>query len=137
MGFRVDRGQLAETKRPAVERAFRQEPSPPRAIYSQEETNQAEQMRKNHSNNKDHSKRTLAQPVVVAVAVAVFGVLAMLVVDHGPWSRPNVQTAEVANHRTTGEAARAAGAAITPTAPKPALEPEAPGPKPAQPASPD
>jgi hypothetical protein len=74
---------------------------------------------------------------MVALAIAVFGVLAMLIVDHGPWSRPNVQTAEVANYRTTGAAARAAGAAVVPTAPKPPLEPEAPGPKPAQPASPD
>jgi hypothetical protein len=74
---------------------------------------------------------------MVALAVAIFGMLAMLIVDHGPWSRPNVQTAEVADHQTTGAAARAAGAAVAPTAPKPALEPEAPGPKPAQPASPD
>jgi hypothetical protein len=93
-------------------------------------------MRKNHSNDKDHSKRTLAQPVVVAMAVAVFGVLAMLVVDHGPRSHPQVQTAEIANYKTTGEAARAVGAAVTPTAPRPSLEPDAPGPKPAQPASP-
>ena len=74
---------------------------------------------------------------MVAFAVAIFGMLAMLIVDHGPWSRPNVQTAEVANHRTTGAAARAAGAEVVPTAPKPPLEPKAPGPKPAQPASPD
>jgi hypothetical protein len=84
-----------------------------------------------------HSKRTGVHPVMVAVAVAIFGMLAMLIVDHGPWSHPNVQTAEVANHATTGESARAAGAAVAPTAPKPALEPEVPGPKPAQPASPD
>jgi hypothetical protein len=86
---------------------------------------------------ENHSKRMGVHPVMVAFAIAIFGMLAMLVVDHGPWSRPNVQTAEVANHRTTGEAARAAGATIAPTAPKPALEPEAPGPKPAQPANPD
>ncbi len=85
---------------------------------------------------KHHLRRTLDRPVVVAIAVAGFGVLAMLIVDHGPWSRPEVQTAEVANYKTTGEAARAAGATVTPTAPKPALEPIAPGPKPAQPANP-
>jgi hypothetical protein len=84
-----------------------------------------------------HPKRRGVHPVIVTIAVAIFGVLAMLIVDHGPWSRPNVQTAEVANHQTTGEAARAAGAAVAPTAPKPSLEPEAPGPKPAQPASPE
>jgi len=80
--------------------------------------------------------RSLGRPVVVAMAVAGFGVLAMLIVDHGPRSRPQAQTAEVANYRTTGEAARAAGATVTPTAPRPAFEPIAPGPKPAQPANP-
>jgi hypothetical protein len=73
---------------------------------------------------------------VIAAAVAIFGVLAMLIVDHGPWSHPKVQTAEVADYKTTGAAARAAGATVTPTSPKPELEPDAPGPKPAQPASP-
>ena len=85
---------------------------------------------------KHHLKRTLGRPVVIAMAVAVLGMLAMLIVDHGPWSRPQVQTAEVANYKTTGEAARAAGAIVTPTAPKPVLEPVVPGPKPAQPANP-
>jgi hypothetical protein len=85
---------------------------------------------------KHHLKRTLGRPVVIAMAVAVLGMLAMLIVDHGPWSRPQVQTAEVANYKTTGEAARAAGATVRPTAPKPVLEPIAPGPKPAPPADP-
>ena len=71
-----------------------------------------------------------------AIAVAVLGMLAMLIVDHGPWSAPQVQTAEVANYKTTGEAARAVGASVTPTLPKPQLEPAAPGPKPAAPANP-
>jgi hypothetical protein len=86
---------------------------------------------------ENHSKRTGVHPVMVALAVAVLGALAMLIVDHGPWSRPNAQTAEVADRNTTGKSARAAGAAVAPTAPKPVLEPEAPGPRPAQPASPD
>jgi hypothetical protein len=85
---------------------------------------------------ENHSKRTGVHPVMVALAVAILGALAMLIVDHGPWSRP-AQTAEVADHNTTGKSARAAGAVVAPTAPKPALEPEAPGPRPAQPASPD
>jgi hypothetical protein len=84
-----------------------------------------------------HAKRNGVRPVWVALAIAIFGILAMLVVDHGPWSRPHVQTVAVANHHTTGEAARAAGADVAPTAPKPALEPEAPGPKPVAPASPE
>jgi hypothetical protein len=86
--------------------------------------------------NKKHSKRKVDNPVLVTAAVAIFGVLAMLIVDHGPWNHPKVETAEVANYKTTGAAARAAGAMVTPTAPKPELEPDAPGPKPAQPANP-
>jgi hypothetical protein len=90
----------------------------------------ARSMMENHSNDKDQSERMVDRPVVVAVAVAIFGVLAMLIVDHGAWNRPQVQTAEVAIHKTTGEAARAVGATVTPTEPKPAIEPVAPGPKP-------
>jgi hypothetical protein len=86
--------------------------------------------------NQNHSKRTGTHPVIVALAVAIFGVLAMLLVDHGPWSRPNVQAAEIAKYKTTGEAAHAVGAQVVPTAPKPEIEPVAPGPKPAQPANP-
>src|SRR5882757_10708323 len=36
--------------------------------------------------NEDHSKGAICSPVVFALAVAVFGVLAMLIVDHGPWA---------------------------------------------------
>ena len=74
--------------------------------------------------------------MTVASAVAIFGVLAMLLIDHGPWSHPHVQAAEVANYRTTGAAAHAVGAQVTPTEPKPEIEPTPPGPKPAQPADP-
>jgi hypothetical protein len=89
----------------------------------------------NPAKNENHSKWTLRRPVVFAMAVAIFGVLAMLIVDHGPWNRPQAQSAE-ASHRTTGEAAQAVGAVVTPTEPKAELEPVAPGPKPAQPANP-
>jgi Flp pilus assembly protein CpaB len=82
---------------------------------------------------KNHWKRMLGHPVVIAIAIAVFGVMAMLIVD--PWNRPKVQTAEV-NHKTTGDAAQAVGAKVTPTAPKSKLEPILPGPKPVEPANP-
>ncbi len=88
-------------------------------------------MQENPSNDEDHSRRRLDRPVVAVVAVAAFGVMAMLIVDHGPWSWPQVQPAELANYHTTGAAARAAGATVSPTAPKARLEPQAPGPKPA------
>jgi hypothetical protein len=80
--------------------------------------------------------RRLDRTIVVVIAIAMFSVLALLIVDHGPWSHPRVETAEVANYRTTGEAARAVGATVAPTAPKPALEPVPPGPKPVAPANP-
>jgi hypothetical protein len=82
------------------------------------EESQARSM--NHS-TQNHSKQRIGSPLLIAVAVAVFGVLAMLIVDHGPWSRPHVRAAEMANYTTTGEAARAAGVTVTPTAPKPQL----------------
>lgn len=86
-------------------------------------------MQENRVERESRSKANRRGPLMVAIAVAVLGVLAMLIVDHGPWSRPLVQTAEVATYRTTGEAARAVGASVTPTAPKAAIEPAAPGPK--------
>jgi phosphotransferase system glucose/maltose/N-acetylglucosamine-specific IIC component len=71
-------------------------------------------------------------PIMVSIIVAVFGVLAMLVVDHGPWSIPHLKTAMV-NYGNTHAAAKAAGAIITPTVPRSPIEPEAAGPKRAQP----
>jgi hypothetical protein len=94
-----------------------------------------------YSMGTDHSKssagftRRASSPMVYALAVAVFGLLSMLIVDHGPWNRPHIQTAE-AHYATTSAAARAAGATVTPTMPKPALEPVAPVPKPVQPTNP-
>ena len=85
----------------------------------------------------DHAKRKGLQPVWVALAVAIFGILAMLVVDHGPWNHPHPQTVEIASHRTTGEAAHAAGADVVPTAPKSAIEPDPLGPKRAEPPNPE
>jgi hypothetical protein len=75
-------------------------------------------------------------PAMIALAISIFGVLTMLIVDFGPWSHLQIQTAEVAYHGTTGESARAAGAVVTPTQPKQAIEPVALGPKPIQPANP-
>jgi hypothetical protein len=73
-------------------------------------------------------------PLAVAMAVAVFGIVAMLLVDHGPWNKPHLRTSLI-NYGTTNAAAQAVGATVTPTTPKAAIEPEAPGPKRAQPAN--
>jgi hypothetical protein len=83
-----------------------------------------------------HRDRHGGTPLLIAALVAILGVLGMLVVDHGPWSKPKVQPAASANYSTTGEAARAAGAKVMPTEPKRPIEPDPPGPKPVQPANP-
>ena len=77
----------------------------------------------------DHTNHKGVRPAMVALAIAVFGILAMLLVDHGPWTRPHPQDARLAQHMTTGESARSAGAEVAPTAPKSKLEPDPLGPK--------
>ena len=76
-------------------------------------------------------------PLVIAIVIAIVGVLCMLIVDFGPWNKLQVKTAAIANTTTTGNAARDAGAKVMPIEPKRRLEPEAPGPKPVQPANPE
>jgi hypothetical protein len=88
------------------------------------------------SNESHATRRHGGTPLVIAIVVAALGLLGMLIVDHGPWNEPKVHTAAVANHSTTGDSARAAGAIVIPTEPKPRLEPDAPGPKPVHPADP-
>jgi hypothetical protein len=87
-------------------------------------------------NNQHSMDWRPCRPAVIAIAVAVFGVFGMLLVDHGPWTRAQIQTAELANYKTTGEAARAVGATVTPTDTKRGLEPVVPGPKRAEPPDP-
>jgi hypothetical protein len=93
-------------------------------------------MDKNQTTRTLDWKRLPGRPAMIALAISILGVLTMLTVDFGPWSHAKVETAEVASYKTTGEAARAAGATVVPSEPKPALEPVAPGPKPVQPANP-
>jgi hypothetical protein len=57
-------------------------------------------------------------PVGIAGATAVFGVLSLLIADHGVWNRPYVES--VRAHAATEAAAKADGALITPTR-KPSL----------------
>jgi hypothetical protein len=85
--------------------------------------------------DRGHPRRRF-WPLVVALTVAIVGLVSLLLVDHGPWNRPRVQSQGAVNYATTAEAAHAVGARVSPTAPKAALEPDAPGPKPAQPANP-
>ncbi len=83
------------------------------------------------------SKREGVQPVWVALAIAVFGILAMLVVDHGPWARPHFRTAQLAtHHQTTEQSAQSAGAVVAPTKPRDQVEPDPSLPKQVEPPNP-
>jgi hypothetical protein len=84
-------------------------------------------MRQNHTQSK-------MLPIVVVMAISTFGLVSLLLVDHGPWNRPHLES--TAGHYASTESAGAAGATVTPTEPKPLVEPTAPGPKPAQPINP-
>ena len=85
---------------------------------------------------EDHSGRRGGAPLKVAIAVAVLGVLGMLIVDHGPWNKPKGQPAFMASYSSTGEAARAAGAHISRLNRSLRVEPEPPMPKPVHPVNP-
>jgi hypothetical protein len=85
---------------------------------------------------EDRLSRHGGAPLRVAIAVAVLGVLGMLIVDHGPWNKPKQQPAFMASYSSTGEAARAAGAQILPTEPKLQVEPNPPVPRPVHPVNP-
>jgi hypothetical protein len=85
---------------------------------------------------EDRLNRRGGAPLKAAIAVAVLGMLALLIVDHGPWSKPKVQPAFMASYSSTGEAARAVGAKVMPTEPKLQVEPEPPVPKPVHPVNP-
>jgi hypothetical protein len=91
----------------------------------------------NDQSRKNQTRRRGGKPLSVAIAIAVLGVLGMLIVDHGSWNKPKVQTAAMAHYSTTGEAAGAIGAIVVPTEPKSQLEPDASGPKPVHPANPE
>ena len=76
-------------------------------------------------------------PAIIATAVALVGLSGLLLVNHGPWSKPKVKNETMIQYGTTAAAAAAVGATVTTTKPKLELEPAAPGPKPVQPAIPD
>lgn len=90
----------------------------------------------NDKSSEVQARRNGGMPLVVAIAIAVVGVLGILIYDHGPRSRPTVTSSVIANYSTTGEAARAAGAQVLPTEPGLQVEPDPAGPKPVNPASP-
>jgi hypothetical protein len=74
-------------------------------------------------------------PLLITIAVAVLGLGSMFIFDHALWDR-SVESPLVVRYESTADAAKGAGATVTPTTPKPALEPALPGPKRVQPAIP-
>jgi hypothetical protein len=76
-------------------------------------------------------------PVIIATAVAALGLGGLLLVNHGPWNKPKVKNETMIQYGSTAASTAAAGATVTPTAPRPELEPVVPGPKPVQPAIPE
>ena len=84
---------------------------------------------------RPHINRMGLALISLAIALACIVVLTMQVRDR--WNSPDVKTAAEARYTTTGQVARAAGARISQSDPKPAVEPDPAGPKPAQPANPD
>lgn len=84
---------------------------------------------------RPHINRMGFAMISLAIALVCAAVLVMQVRDR--WHAPEVKTAAEAQSTTTGQAARQAGARITQSEPKPVVEPDPPGPKPAQPAHPN
>ena len=73
---------------------------------------------------------------MIATAVAAVGLVSPDLGGSRPLESPKAESLTMIQYGTTAAAAQAAGAVVTETAPKPVLEPAAPGPKPAQPANP-
>jgi hypothetical protein len=74
---------------------------------------------------------------LISLAIALVCVVALTLEVRDRWNSPEVKTAAEAQSTTTGQAARQAGARITQSESKPAVEPDPAGPKPAQPAHPN
>ncbi len=73
----------------------------------------------------------------MSAAIALVCVVVLTLQIRDRWHSPDVKPAAIAEHTTTGQAAREAGARVQPTDPKLAVEPKPDGPKPAQPANPN
>jgi hypothetical protein len=68
-------------------------------------------------------------PIIIAMAVAVLGLIGLLLINHGPWTKPKVRNEAMIQRGTTAGSAAAVGATVTPTEQKLELEPAVPGPK--------
>ena len=77
-----------------------------------------------------HSPSVVPATIMIIVAALLVFVTYLQVRDR--WRDPEIKTTEQAEHSTTGVAVRNAGAQLSPTEPKPSVEPDVP--KAAQPA---
>jgi hypothetical protein len=62
---------------------------------------------------EDYNPERSLRAAAIALTVAVFGALSLLIVDHGLWNRHHVESARA--HAATEAAAEADGAFVTPT----------------------
>jgi hypothetical protein len=70
-------------------------------------------------------------PAVVAIAATLVGLVVLLLINHGPWSKTSVSGPPT--QITTEIVAENAGAKVTPTIPDSPVAPTPPGPTPANP----
>jgi hypothetical protein len=82
-----------------------------------------------------HINRTV--PATISFVLSVVCVIAIVFLVHDRWNHPDVKPPEQAEHSTTGDATRKAGAKLVPSEPKLKVQPSPAGPAPVQPANPD
>lgn len=84
---------------------------------------------------RPHIDRAYLASFAAAIALVCVVVLTLQIRDR--WHSPEIKPTALAQHTTTGQVARDAGATIVPTDPKLSVEPAPAGPKQAQPANPN
>jgi hypothetical protein len=62
---------------------------------------------------EDYNPRRSLGALAIALTAAIFGTLSLLIVDHGLWNRPHLESARA--HAATEAAAEADGAFVSPT----------------------
>lgn len=76
-------------------------------------------------------------PATISFILSVVCVIAIVFLVRDRWNHPDVRSTEQAEHTTTGDATRKAGAKLVPGEPKLKIEPSPSGPAPVQSANPD
>lgn len=84
-----------------------------------------------------HQDSSRIVPVTISLVIAIICVIILTVMIRDRRHRPEIKSAEQAQHETTGSTAGKAGARLVPTDPKQSVEPAPSGPAPAQAANPN